>query len=137
MKYTDETRGKVLAPDRAHQFISFDGLRYGKISPTDVDGLIEHRGCYIVYEWKLAGNDLPRGQELALTRLVDDLRRAKRHAVIFLCEHAEHDPTKDVRGADAIVKRVYWDGRWHNSGTGKTVKEMTSRFLAFAEDCGT
>ena len=135
MEYNDTNRGTVQAPERAHQFISFEGLTFGTISPTDVDGMIEHRGAYVFFEWKLAGKDLPRGQELALTRLVDDLRRARRHAVLFVCEHTVKDPREDVRGADSIVRRVYWDGRWH-SGTGKTVREMTRRFMAFAEACG-
>lgn len=130
-----ESRDKWTLGERAHQCIRFEGLRFGNISPTDIDGMLEHNGTYIIYEWKLTDKKMPRGQELALTRLVDDLTRARRHAVLFLCSHDQLNPAEDVEGAEAIVTRVYFSGHWH-AGTGRTVKEMTRRFLAFAETCG-
>ena len=137
MEYTEENRGKVQAPKRAHQFISFEGMKYGTISPTDVDALIEHNGNFILYEYKLAGKDLPFGQKLALTRLVDGLSKTSRHAVLFVCEHNEQDPEKDINGASAIVRSVYWKGRWHTCKESKTAKNMTSSFLSYIDRGGT
>lgn len=123
-------------PARVHQVINFEGLVYDGCMPTDIDAFMEYHGNYILYEYKYAGKEMPTGQRLALEHTADDLRLAHKNAVVFLCSHAVGDPHDDVRGADAVVTGIYWNGRWH-AGTGKTAGEMTQRFLAFAGALGT
>jgi len=51
---------------------NFKGLRFGTITPTDIDGLIEFEGkCCIFMETKHGDADLPVGQRLALERNCD------------------------------------------------------------------
>jgi len=40
-------RGKIEHRDRARQIRDFSNLRYGNITPTDIDGLIEYQNkCF-------------------------------------------------------------------------------------------
>lgn len=128
-----DSDGKIVIgnPERAHQFLNFQGLEFGQISPTDIDGLIEYKGNYIIYEFKYQNKGMPPAQKFAFQHLVDALERARKNAVLFLCSHNVGDPREDVKAADAEVTAVYYHGRWHTI-TGKTVKDMTQRFLAFA-----
>ena len=133
MKYDDENRGKIQNRLRSQQIIDFSGIRYKNITPTDIDGFFEKAGrAFVFYEYKLLGAEIPRGQELALTRIVDGLRIAGKSAVLFICRHNEVDPAKDVKAANAIVEKIYWNGRWYQ-GKNKSVKEQTDNFMNWAD----
>lgn len=127
---------EIKNPARVHQFINFEGMAFDGCMPTDIDAFLEYRGNYILFEYKYAGKDMPTGQRLALEHTVNDLQKARRNAVAFLCDHDVRDPAEDIKGADAVVRAVYWNGKWYR-GTGKTAKEMTQRFLGFAGALGT
>ena len=43
MEYQNNNRGVIQNRDRKKQIIDFSGLKYGKITPTDIDGLIEYK----------------------------------------------------------------------------------------------
>jgi hypothetical protein len=40
-----------------------------KIKPTDIDGIVERRGNFIVFETKDPGKEIPRGQQILLREL--------------------------------------------------------------------
>ena len=129
MKYEDSSRGKIQYRDRARQLIDFSGLKYGRITPTDIDGFLEYKGkAFVFYEYKLADVEMPYGQSLALTRMVDVLSTAEKEAVLFLCRHNETNPNKDIVGSNAIVERVYWHGKWYPGGH-HTVKQQTDKYI--------
>ena len=133
MNYDDDNRGKIQNRERARQIIDFSGIRYGNITPTDVDGFFEKGGkIFVFYEYKLPNAEMPRGQKLALTRVVDVLNSAGKSAVLFLCRHNEYNPLADVKAAKAVVEEIYWNNRWHK-GKNLTVKEQTDRFLKWAD----
>lgn len=70
MNYNE--RGKIENRNRARQIIDFSGLQYGKITPTDIDGLIEyHDKAILLLEFKYADAEMPRGQKVALERMCD------------------------------------------------------------------
>ena len=131
--YTDDNRGKIHNRERGRQIIDFSGIRYGNITPTDIDGFFEKENrIFVFYEYKLPNADMPRGQELALTRVVDGLSAAGKSAVLFLCRHDTYAPEVDIKADEAIVEKLYWNKRWHK-GRGLTVKEQTDRFMRWAE----
>ena len=43
MEYTNENRGYFQHPERAKQNICFEGIKYGNITPTDIDGCIDYK----------------------------------------------------------------------------------------------
>lgn len=130
MNYTHTNRGVIQYPQRSRQLVSFAGMRFtGNCSPTDIDMLVEyHDTVFVVYEYKLRGADMPRGQRTALTRIVDALTKAGKHAALFFCEHDVTDPREEINAAAATVSRIYYGGRWY-TGRGRTVAEQTTLFL--------
>lgn len=115
------------------QKVNFDGLQYGNIHPTDIDGLIEYKDIARVFlEFKYRGAQMPRGQRVALERIVDDARKAGREAVLFLCSHNNQAGREDIDAASAIVTAIYWNGKWRPA-TGKTVRQQCDRFFLWVE----
>ena len=133
MTYDDANRGKIQNRLRSQQIIDFSGIRYKNITPTDIDGFFEKAGkTFVFYEYKLQGAEIPKGQELALTRIVDGLSTAGKTAVLFICRHNEINPVNDIKAANAIVEKIYWHGKWHK-GKNKTVKEHTDSFIQWID----
>lgn len=132
MNYTEVNRGIIQNRARARQIIDFSGLRYGNITPTDIDGFFERANeAFVFYEMKYGNAKMPRGQRVALERLVDIVRAANKKAVLFLCRHDVEDTSKDVDASKAIVVGVYFNGEWHD-GKGKTLKEYSDAFMRWA-----
>jgi len=118
-------RGQIRDRARSTQVIDYSGLRYGKITPTDIDGLIEYKDkAYIFIEYKSGKAEMPYGQRIALERLVDNLRKP---AILIHASH-EHPETEDIDGANAIAESIYYKGKWHLRGF-VTVKSVIDSFL--------
>lgn len=133
MEYNNDNRGKIQYRDRSRQIIDYYKVRYGNITPTDMDGFIEYKDkAFVFYEFKLEGASVPRGQELALIRLVNMANKAGKSAVLFICRHNVRDPEQDIDAASSIVEKIYWDNHWHK-GSNKTVKEQTDSFIQWID----
>ncbi len=118
-------RGLPRNREAAKQLFDFAALRWGNITPTDIDGFLEfHNAAFVYIEYKYKDTPLPGGQELAFKRAVD----ASSKPCILI--HATHNspPEQDIDGANAIVVRVYWKGIWYPDGK-RTVKEVVDYFL--------
>lgn len=110
MEYTNENRGKIQNRDRAKQIIDFSGLKFGSITPTDIDGVIEYHNKAIIFiEMKYGEQPLPRGQKVALMRMVDDLQNANKESCLLVCVHNVDNPEIDVDAAQTNVKYIYWN----------------------------
>lgn len=133
MIYSDDNRGKIQFPERRKQIIDFSKIRYGNITPTDLDGFFEKQNkIFVFYEYKLPNAEMSLGQKTALMRIIDGLSTAGKHAVFFLCRHYEQNSQNIIHAEDAIVDQFYWNGQWFK-GKGLTVKEQTDRFINWAE----
>lgn len=120
-------RGVIRHRERAKQIVDFSGLRFGNITPTDVDGLIEYRNsCFLFVELKHYSKPvIDMGQRLALERLAVGLIKPT------LVLHALHDApvTDDINAAQAVVHRYYWSGGWHIPPALVTVREAAEGFF--------
>lgn len=129
----ESTRGEIYNRQRAKQINNFNGLSYGKITPTDIDGLLDMHGkCAILIEMKYKDAPLPFGQKLALERVVSNSK------VASICIVAAHDlPVDlDVPVADCIVREYFYHGKWHEPKEQYTVKRMCDEFVAkHAPEC--
>lgn len=133
MNYDDENRGAIQFRKRAKQIIDFRGIRYGNITPTDIDGFFEKADQgFVFYEYKLDGCEMPRGQKVALERIVNALHAAGKKSILFLCKHDKVDPEQDIIAADTIVDELYFRGRYYQ-GEGQTAKQWTDRFIGWLE----
>ena len=134
--YTDDNREKIHNRERGKQIIDFSGIRYGNITPTDLDGFFEKGNkIFVFYEYKLPNAEMPKGQRLALMRVVDGLSTAGKEAVLFLCRHETYSPDADIQGDKAIVEKIYWRGSWYQ-GKGLNAREQTDRFIKWAGSLG-
>ena len=125
---------KLIHNPRIRQVIEFDGLQYGTITPTDIDGCIEYHDKAVVFmEYKLQGYGMPDGQKKCLERLTDDITLAGREAVLLLCQHTIYDIWQTVPGKDGKVVGVYYKGEWHD-GNGKTVKWYCDKFFDYIDE---
>ena len=63
-------RGVIRNKEIAQQLRDFSGLRYGTITPTDIDAFFDFGDrLFVIVEGKYGGHSMPHGQELALDRL--------------------------------------------------------------------
>ncbi len=122
-------RGVIRDRQRSTQVIDYSGLRYGKCTPTDIDGLIELAGkVFIFIEYKFSDAQMPYGQRLALERVVDMMNELKPSLLI----HAQHfsQPEQDIDGANAKVVKVRTNRQWTTEWVaGRTVKEVADKFI--------
>ena len=124
-------RGEIRNRAYAQQLRNFSGMNWGKITPTDIDGYVEFGDkVFVFFETKFGSAKMPRGQELALERLVDAVG-ATRHALLVVATH-NTPPTEDLQFHDCVVAKYRHCGRWHTPTNGITLREIVDRFRAVA-----
>lgn len=108
-------RGEIRNKAQATQIKDFTRVRFGNITPTDIDGFIDFGNKLFVFiEGKYRGGNPSTGQRIALERLVDACNGQGRHSVLFMVSHTDDD--KGERGIDYSMTRVVryrWKGSWH------------------------
>ena len=94
--------------ERKQQINDFRHLRFGSITPTDLDGVIEYRDkAYIFFELKYLDADLPDGQRLCLERLVKDVIKSGKKAIALVLGHEIHDTSQSIPVAECKVRELY------------------------------
>jgi len=124
----DADRGVIHNRARARQIRDFSGMLFGKITPTDIDGLIEFKNkCYVLLEEKTGDAKMDRGQELAFERMCDDLAKVK-PTILIIAKH-NTTPSQDIDVANTLVVMVRWKNKWYISSKSRTVRDVTEKFL--------
>jgi len=120
-------RGVIVHRERAKQIVDFSGLRFGSITPTDIDGLIEYQNrCFLFIEFKhYTRPDMPAGQRVALERLATSLNKP---TLLLLALHYT-EPADDIDAATCTVHRYYWGGEWCTPDCIVYVKEAAQGFI--------
>lgn len=130
--YNDENRGEFQFENRARQVISFKGMKYGKITPTDIDALIEFHGkAMILYEVKYNGAEvnLKGGQWKALKELADMGDRDGKCSILIVCDHYVANTDESPNLAECKVRWIYYKGKRYRYRNEKTVKEITDKIM--------
>ena len=123
-------RGQIIHRNRAQQINDFSGIRYGKITPTDIDGLIEYKDkAYILFELKYKDTELPFGQRLALERTTDNLTYQGKTTLCIISSHNIENCKKDVPVAETIVREYRYKGKRYVPTTSITTKELSDSFI--------
>jgi hypothetical protein len=121
-----QTRGEIHDRGFGSQIKDFSGLRWGNITPTDVDFLVEFGDrLYIIAELKYRAADIPKGQKLALQRVVDRIQASGVNAYLLLCSH-DDSPPKDIDGAACCVSTYYWKKEWRTPNKETTLFHAVS-----------
>ena len=123
-------RGQVSYRNRASQIRDYSGIRYGDITPTDIDGFFEMSGrVFVFYELKTPDAPFLRGQRLAFERLCD-LVAPPKESIFIIAEH-ETPISEDIRAHEAIVLEFRYKRRWYPEIRRRTIKELTDDFISY------
>lgn len=117
--------------NRAKQLIDFSSLCWGKMHPTDIDGIMEFDGKKLVLmELKTKGKGVDLGQRLALEHMADNWKSAKGNdAIVIYSEHEQYNTDKEVDMGATIVKEVYWNNKHYDyEGLNRTVHSVVWSF---------
>jgi hypothetical protein len=115
--------------DRIHvaQVRNFGGLRWGSISPTDIDGFLDFGNKLFVFiETKYRESVVPLGQKKALERLCKAGCDSGIPGYVLIASHSD---VGDVRVATAIVMECFNGVRWKGGREAKTVREVIDSLL--------
>jgi len=127
--------GLIHHRPRARQINCFTGLKFGTITPTDLDGLIDyHNERFAFLELKLRDAPVAEAQAKAFTRVVDAIEIAKKQACFFVAEHTTDDPMVDVPADRCLVRCFYTHQKWHRVVDDITLLAALNRFLEFSTD---
>lgn len=122
-------RGKIQNRDYAQQIRDFSGLRYGAITPTDIDAFMDFGGkVFIFIESKHGDTPLKTGQRLALERLCDASASDTRRSYLLIVRH-HVTALSDVDMSVQAVTDIYFDSQWRPVKTGWNVKRMVDWLL--------
>ena len=101
-------RGEIYNEEKAKQLNNFSGLRFGNITPTDVDGLLDFGNkLFVLIEVKTDGIALPNGQRMALERTCDALHKSGKMAALLIVVHnTPPEQQVDVANCDVIEIRL-------------------------------
>jgi len=120
-------RGRIYYKKRAAQFNDFSGIRYGKMTPTDIDGHLEyHNELHIFFEGKSKNAPYPFGQRLAQERLNDDVSRTKPCLTVVYVHQCPAEI--DIPVAKCFIEEYYQNGKWHKPKKTR-VKELCDSFI--------
>ena len=109
----------------------FENLRYGKITPTDIDGFLEYKNkAFIFFEFKYNYSEMPFGQRLALERLTDALSKTK-PSVLFVTSWDDSflDSENKINCAETIVYKIRHDNKWITPEGNPTLKDCIDWFI--------
>lgn len=129
-------RGKIQHRARRQQIADMSGLRFNKITPTDLDGFIDFDNrLFIFMEGKFIGTPVLFGQELSIDRLCDASHNPPhRYAFAIIADHC-HPVTEDIDFAHMTVRTIRQNGKWAAPmQRDLTVRAAVDRMLAFVEN---
>jgi hypothetical protein len=104
-------RGVIRNREFKRQIVDFSGIRFGNITPTDLDAFMDFGNRLFVFvETKFNGASMPYGQRLAIERLCDACNTPPdRYSVAFITSHHSEG---DIDFANTVVTEYRWQGKW-------------------------
>lgn len=128
----DSDRGKLRNRTYATQPRDFSGLRFGKITPTDIDAFIDFRNeVFIFIEAKFKDGKLPDGQRLALERITDACTKAGKTSVLIIASH--HNQIGDVDYAEMQVNEIRFNGQYRPVKVTSNVRQAIDTLLQWLD----
>jgi hypothetical protein len=126
-------RGQIINRGRSQQIVDYSGLCWGKITPTDIDGVLDFGGqVQVIIELKHADSKMKFGQRLALERL----SRSHPRCLVLVVEHHVDDVAQDIDATDCAVREYYSGGHaaehpiWREPKPPIGARAMIDKYLA-------
>lgn len=124
----DDNRGIIKNRTYSSQQKLFVGLKYGKITPTDIDGFLDFKNkLFVVIEIKHGTGPVPFGQKLAIERIVDNLSNIAGKKAIGII--GRHNSPEDIIVGDCWVSAIRWNKQWTPLHDGETVKSIIDKMV--------
>ena len=125
----DSERGKIRNRECAKQLKDFSGLRFGKITPTDIDGFVDFQNkAFVIFEIKYGSTPMPYGQRIGYERLADACEKAGIQTLVIVAHHNIQAPM-DIDVAVLPVTKVRIGGKWRKPNVPHTVRSAFESFL--------
>ncbi len=122
----DIPRGVIRNREYATQIRDFSNMKFGNITPTDIDMFIEYKNsCFVFVETKFKNATMPFGQKLAFERLADACNKVK--PTLFIV--ASHSAPGDIDFANCTVTQYRSNTLWHTPSSTMTVKNLINYYL--------
>lgn len=123
---TETNRGVIKNRQFANQVKDFSGLLYRKITPTDIDGLMDFGNkVFVLIELKYGDCEVKTGQKLAIERVVDNLQELGKPTIAII---ARHNSEGDIDVANCSVDQIRFEKRWIPQRNPR-VKLVIDKFL--------
>lgn len=134
-RYDFATRGTFQNTEYAKQLVSFEGFRLrgrnglDNVTPTDIDGFVQldSVNCFIFFELKHSG-DAPPGQKRAMEKACDHIKSGGANCIAIIAEH-QTPSDETINARNAIVKEVYWNGKWIKEKDNRKLYEFTRKYV--------
>lgn len=124
-------RGAIAHRARARQLHDFTGLRWGRITPMNLDGSIDFKDkAFVWFDTKLDNAPLHAGERLHLERLASRVERSGCPAIVLIARHHEVDPDDDIDAAACTVTEFFYRGEWREPQRKLSLREAIDSFLA-------
>ena len=124
-------RGKFRSIEYGLERADFSGLRFGTITPTDIDAFVEFEGrAFIFIETKHGAVEMPRGQQLAIERACEKIQAGGAQA-LALVVHKQGDtagPTYEIGRLPVVL--VWRPGGWRPPTRQITAREAIENFAS-------
>ena len=136
IEYTTQQRGVIQNRARKQQIADMSGLRFNKITPTDLDGFLDFDNRLFVFiEGKFIATPVLYGQQLAIDRLCDACHQPPlRYAFAIIADH-HHPADEDIDFSSMTVRTTRQNGKWSAPMLkGLTVRAAIDRMVAFVEN---
>jgi hypothetical protein len=120
-------RGAIRNANYRQQIADFTGLRWGNITPTDLDGFLDFGDRLFVFiEGKHGMAQIQYGQKLAMERLVDACASETRASIGFIVRH-KTPPDAEIDYANALVAEFRWRQKWNPPAGDIKLREAVER----------
>lgn len=128
-------RGKIRNPAIASQLRDYSGLQFCRgITPTDIDGFVEFDDkVFFFIELKQQNATLPKGQKLALERLVDAIA-PPREAILLIARHTT-EQGQQIQADESLVSTYRYKRQWRKPQRETTVREAITKFIQLVTKC--
>ena len=124
-------RGKIRNPNSIARLRDFSGLRWGVITPTDIDAFMDFGGKVFVFiEAKHHKGTMPKGQRLAYERLSSACSSGSVHSIVFVIEHG--DEKLIDYGKLSVVE--FWNNKEWVKMDGRPLREAIRQYRIHCEN---
>lgn len=119
-----ENRGKIIHREYAAQIRDYTGLRWGSITPTDIDLVLDFGGIlFVLGELKYKNTVLKYGQRLALERINDAIEKSRSACYCLILSH-NNKPPEDIDTANSWVIEYRYQQAWKKTNTRITCRQF-------------